>query len=205
MLFYVVRHGQTEFNKLGLYQGRKDIPLNDTGIEQAKEAAVHLKNILGKRKIDVILVSPLRRAIQTAEPISEVTNVTPIICNGIVERSFGNLEGEKPRQDLTNRMMLDFKQNCSSENIEPIQDLFKRVYTTMDEIVDKYAKKEQDNGKELNIVLVTHGAVTIALECYFNGEPDEMDYDTLECLAMKNAEVRIYDYKKNKRRVEEEK
>ena len=128
------------------------------------------------------------------------------MCEGIIERSFGNLEGEKPREDLTNRIMLDFEQNCSKENIEPIQEFFTRVYTTMDKIVKKYAKKEQENCRDLNIVLVTHGAVTIALECYFKGKPNVMNYDTLECLAMKNAEIRVYEYKKNnKRKFEEEK
>ena len=63
MKIYVVRHGQTDWNVAGKCQGRTDIELNNTGIEQAKNTKEQLKNY----NIDLIICSPLKRAIKTAE------------------------------------------------------------------------------------------------------------------------------------------
>jgi len=64
--FLCLRHGVTEWNQQGLFQGRTDIPLNDEGVSQAREAALHLRNL----RLDHIVASPLRRAVQTAEIVS---------------------------------------------------------------------------------------------------------------------------------------
>lgn len=192
MNFYVIRHGQTDYNRLNIYQGQKDIPLNDTGINQAREMTIKLKEIVSEKNINAIIVSPLKRAIQTAEMISNFFNIKLIICDGIKERSFGNLEGREKNPKLTNEMMLDYEKNYCLENIEPIRHLFKRVYETLDSIVEKYAKIEKESGKEVNIVIVTHGAVTIAIDCYFNGKPKVMNYNTLEPKVLKNAQIKVY-------------
>ena len=105
MNFYVIRHGQTDYNRLNIYQGQKDIPLNDTGINQAREMTIKLKEIVSEKNINAIIVSPLKRAIQTAEMISNFFNIKLIICDGIKERSFGNLEGREKNPKLTNEMM----------------------------------------------------------------------------------------------------
>lgn len=193
MKFYVVRHGQTDYNKLGVYQGQKDIPLNDVGIEQAIDMSRHLKEIVGENEISAIIVSPLTRAKQTAEPVSRIFGIEIEICDDIKERGFGNLEGQKPTPRLTNQMMLNYNKNCKDENIEPIQSFFNRVYTAMDKIVDRFSKIEKETGKEQNIVLVTHAAVTIVLNCYFNGKPEKLCYETLEPLVIKNAEIKVYE------------
>ena len=57
MKIYVIRHGQTDWNVAGKCQGRTDIELNETGIEQAKQAKEQLKNY----NIDQIICSPLKR------------------------------------------------------------------------------------------------------------------------------------------------
>ena len=67
MKLYVIRHGQTDWNVAGKCQGRTDIELNSTGIEQAKKAKTQLKDY----KIDLIICSPLKRARKTAEIINE--------------------------------------------------------------------------------------------------------------------------------------
>ena len=79
MSIYVVRHGQTDYNVKKLYQGRKDIPLNEIGKKQAMEMAEKFRDI----KIDKIFVSPLTRAKQTAECISKITGVLPEIEDGL--------------------------------------------------------------------------------------------------------------------------
>ena len=177
MNIYVIRHGQTDYNVKNVYQGQRDIPLNNVGIKQAEEIANKFKDI----KVDMILVSPLIRAKQTAEYISKVTGVPINIQECLIERSFGDMEGHPNREDCNIGMLLDYDKNYDIYNVEPIQTLFKRVYSYMDEIIENFKSK--------NIVLVTHAGVAQAIECYFNGLPKDKDIGKL---ALKNGEVRRY-------------
>ena len=177
MKIYVVRHGQTDYNINGLFQGRKDIPLNSVGIKQAEETAQKFKNI----PVDIILVSPLTRAKETAKYISNVTGVKPIIEQDLIERNFGDMEGKPNREDCNIKMLLDYEKNYNICNVEPIQSLFKRVSDCLDKIIDKYMGK--------NVVLVTHGGVAQAIDIYFHGFPESKD---LQSIALKNCEVREY-------------
>lgn len=177
MKIYVVRHGQTDYNINGLFQGRKDIPLNSVGIKQAEETAQKFKNI----PVDIILVSPLTRAKETAKYISNVTGIKPVIEQDLIERNFGDMEGKPNRKDCNIKMLLDYEKNYNICNVEPIQSLFKRVSDCLDKIIDKYMGK--------NVVLVTHGGVAQAIDIYFHGFPENKD---LQSIALKNCEVREY-------------
>lgn len=85
---FLVRHGETEWNATGKFQGCTDINLSDTGIIQAKYAKSRLKN-----KFDVIYASPLKRAMQTAQIISEDSGIKPVISKDLREINFGKWEG----------------------------------------------------------------------------------------------------------------
>lgn len=85
---YLIRHGETEWNKIGRFQGSSDIALSDKGIKQAQQAAKVLKG-----KLDYIYTSPLSRAKQTAEIIAEANHITVQIENDIREINFGVWEG----------------------------------------------------------------------------------------------------------------
>jgi probable phosphoglycerate mutase len=61
--FYFLRHGQTDWNREGRYQGTSNVPLNATGIAQARAAA----ELLARVKVDRIIASPLFRALKTAD------------------------------------------------------------------------------------------------------------------------------------------
>ncbi|MCJ8275840.1 MAG: histidine phosphatase family protein [Bdellovibrionales bacterium] len=65
--FYLIRHGQTDWNKKRIYQGANDIPLNATGEEQARSIIDQVKKIDG----ETFCVSPLKRAFRTAEIINK--------------------------------------------------------------------------------------------------------------------------------------
>ena len=86
MKLYVIRRGQTDWNVAGKCQGRTDIELNSTGIEQAKKAKTQLKDY----KIDLIICSPLKRARKTAEIINEAIDCKIISDERIIERNCGN-------------------------------------------------------------------------------------------------------------------
>jgi broad specificity phosphatase PhoE len=89
MNIYLVRHGETEWNKEGVFRGRKDIPLNDRGRRQAERAGAFFSGT----RIDAVYSSPLSRARETALPIGEATArpVTPL--EGLNDMCFGPWEG----------------------------------------------------------------------------------------------------------------
>ena len=85
---YLVRHGETEWNKLGKFQGCIDINLSDEGVLQAATVKEALRD-----KFDFMYVSPLKRAVQTATIICEDTNIKPDIEDDLREINFGKWEG----------------------------------------------------------------------------------------------------------------
>jgi probable phosphoglycerate mutase len=86
----LVRHGETEWNRLGRVQGRTDIPLNETGREQARAAA---QRLTGER-FHAVVASPLSRAAETARIIAEGLGIGPVeLVDDLVERNYGEAEG----------------------------------------------------------------------------------------------------------------
>ena len=177
MNIYVIRHGQTDYNVKRIFQGQTDIPLNETGKQQAQEMAEKFKNL----KINNILASPLSRAYQTANYISKVTGISVEIEEGLKERFFGQMEGQTNKDDCNIEMLLDYQKNYDLYDVEPVQSFFQRVGDSLSSIIEKYKGK--------NIVLVTHAGVTQAIDFYFNGMPENNE---IERLTLKNCEIREY-------------
>jgi uncharacterized phosphatase len=99
MIVAFIRHGQTDWNREGLLQGSSDIPLNDTGRAQARDALMTLRS----RPWDVVVSSPLRRARETAAIIAEGLGVElGAAYDGLAERDYGDLEGT-PSADAIDR------------------------------------------------------------------------------------------------------
>jgi len=89
MRIYLVRHGETEWNREGVFRGRKDFPLNETGREQAAKTGQYFAG----RDISRIYSSPLIRAIETADPICAGAGRTPHVMEEFTDMSFGVWEG----------------------------------------------------------------------------------------------------------------
>jgi len=170
-MIYIVRHGQTEYNVVGRYGGRIDVPLNENGINQAYELRDILKNI----KFDYVFSSPLKRALETAE----------IICNNdiikddrLIERNNGDLEG-KLKTEIDE--FPDFNDpNETRYNIENIVDFRNRIYDFFNEIKNQYRGKD--------VLVVTHAGVGIYARCFFEGEPQDnnyMNYKMANCDVLK--------------------
>ena len=178
-MLFITRHGETDWNLYGKVQGKADILLNNRGIEQAKETM----SILKEESIDFIICSPLKRAIQTAEIINAEKNVPIIFEERISERDFGEFEGMS-KNDFDFQAFWNYEKNVTYEKAENIKVFFNRIFLFLEDIKKKY--------KDKNILLVTHGGVSIAVNSFFNGIPQNG-----ECLPLciKNCEVKIFSFK----------
>ena len=87
--FYFLRHGETDWNAGGRFQGYSDIPLNPYGLAQAHEAA----RVIANCTVELIVASPLIRALTTAAIVAEAIGKPLHIDSELKERHFGDLEG----------------------------------------------------------------------------------------------------------------
>lgn len=142
-----LRHGQTDWNIISITQGREDIPLNETGINQAKEASGDLAIALEKTgfKFNKIYTSPLSRASDTAKMISSAIGNVPIVVDErLIERDFGNLSGMY--YDKNSPTVL---RDTEDPTVETRKSLIDRVNSLISEV-----------NKNENVLFVTHGAIT---------------------------------------------
>lgn len=96
---FVVRHGETEWNTLGLLQGSTDIALSDVGREQARRMASALAERVSP---DATLVSsPLSRAHDTGLALGSVLGLPVAVDARLIERAYGEWEGITPEARLT--------------------------------------------------------------------------------------------------------
>ena len=147
-----IRHGETAWNVDSRLQGHLDIPLNDVGLWQARQAALALAD----EPIDAIYSSDLQRAWVTARAIAETTQAPLTAHQGLRERSFGVLQGhtfeeleaKEPEQAYRWRKR---DPAFAPEGGESLIALRERITATT------YALVAQHVGGQ--IVLVAHGGV----------------------------------------------
>lgn len=97
LTLYLIRHGETDWNREARYQGQRDIPLNDTGRAQARRHGGVLKALMPSIAEFDFVASPLQRAIETMRLIRETLGLDPNgfrIAPDIAELSYGHWEGE---------------------------------------------------------------------------------------------------------------
>jgi broad specificity phosphatase PhoE len=85
----LARHGETDWNRDGVFQGHADPPLNDTGRAQARELAGRLAGV----HVDVVYASDLRRAFQTAEIVAAAKGLEVVPDPGLREVDVGSWSG----------------------------------------------------------------------------------------------------------------
>ncbi len=171
---FIVRHGETDWNKEGKIQGSTDTELNNTGKKQAQQMA----KILNIKSIDLVISSPLKRAYKTAQIISK--NDKPIITEfDLREREFGSIEGSS-YEDLK---LHYYKLNGGKTSENEKFDLFKS-FELFDDVETKDSVKHRakkavsryvENNKGKNLLFVTHGAVIKTLLYSFLSIPEDID------------------------------
>ena len=154
-MIYIIRHGQTEKNRANVLQGRSDIPLNDSGRQQAEK--VKDQFIKAGIHFDLVYTSPLIRAVQTAAIIAE--GIPQLKDDRLIEMDYGPYEG----MDLANpapevlEFFRDFVHNPAPNGMEPLQAIVFRLGSFLEEIREEAAEK--------NILISTHAiAMKGALE-----------------------------------------
>ena len=139
--FFFLRHGETAWNKDRLAQGQTDIPLNQTGRDQAEKT----RPVLDGHGAVRIFTSPLKRAAETAEIVNRTLKLPIEHHSGLMERYFGPLEG-KPWAS-------GFVESEPGGDAE-VRSLFKeRVLTTLVELLERPGP----------LLIVSHGGVFLIL------------------------------------------
>ncbi len=140
---YFVRHGLSVMNETGFFSGRTETDLTEIGVDQAIRTGKELQNY----DIDLIISSPLKRTIHTAEIIASEINYSPAnikINELFIERDFGPLEGEAYIPNLGDH-----------PGVETMEHIIKRAAKALE-----YLEKQTSFD---NILVVSHGAMGRAL------------------------------------------
>ena len=139
MPLIVLRHGRTEANAAGLLQGRLDLPLDEVGREQAAAAAAAIG------PVDLVISSPLQRAVQTAEAFGRPVAIEPRWA----ELDYGELDGVAVR-DVPAEMWQQWRTDPDFRppGGETIGELDARVRSACEDLVDEAAA--------LRVLVTTH-------------------------------------------------
>lgn len=171
MKLVVVRHGETEENKKGIIQGHKPGRLSKKGKKQVNEVA----NKLTKERFDAIYSSDLDRCVETAKPIKEYHNSTPLYFDvAIRELSFGRLEGFPILlANLGKKIGAAF--NLKAPGGESWKDLQERTRIFLNKLYKKYPEGQ--------ILIITHGGPMRAMHVLLRGAKvqDVINEDVVNC------------------------
>ena len=116
--FYYVRHGETDWNRCGLMQGKVDTPLNETGRRQAERAAELLAGV----PLATICSSPLQRALETARIIKAGRDCPIEVFDGLQECGFGPFEGQRKAD-----WYQDWLAGAAFDGVEPLDRFIVRA------------------------------------------------------------------------------
>jgi probable phosphoglycerate mutase len=152
--FCYLRHGETDWNAKGWSQGNTDIPLNPTGIAQARAVASLLRN----RGITSILASPLSRARVTAEIVAEALELPVTLDDGLREVRFGVQEGQPMAAWFADWVA----GHVTPEGAESFPDLRARAVDAANRALTRPPV----------VLLVAHGALFRALRAAMGVEPN---------------------------------
>ncbi len=166
MHLVLIRHGQTEWNAIGRWQGQADPPLNDTGRMQAQQTALELRS----QHLDALFSSDLRRARETAEIIADVLSLEVQLEPRLCEVNLGDWQGLysdeiRARWPEQMRLWLESPLTARPPNGESVHELDARVLAAVHDIAARYADKRVGIvAHELPIAIITIHAAGIPLE-----------------------------------------
>lgn len=174
MKLYVARHGETGWNALNKVCGRTDVSLTELGVKQAEALADRVEGL----GIDLIISSPMARALDTARPAALRLGLPILTDDRLIEQNYGIFEGVD-RQDpgfLQNKRQFAFRYPGG----ESMMDVAHRVYGLLEELKGKYSDRR--------VLLVCHGGICRLIRTYF----EDMTNEEFFLYSEENANVREY-------------
>ncbi len=185
----LIRHGQSEWNKLNLFTGFKNIELSEQGIDEANKAGQNFKNL--NIKFDIVFTSELKRAQETAKIIlknldqwdhlyGEGKIITDINLN---ERDYGDLTGLNKKETADKfgeEQVHKWRRGYSDQppNGESLEDVVRRVKIYFEESINPAIQSADNN----NILIAAHGnslrALLIVMNIY-----DSSNINSVELLT----------------------
>lgn len=166
MNLYLVRHGETEWNREGRAQGRADVPLNDAGIAQSQALA----STFGSMDIAAVMSSSSRRAVRTAEAIATPHGLDVISEDDLLELNFGGLDGA-PLRDMR-EMFPDFFEHWTRDPAtaqfpdggETLLQLQDRTWAVVESVARSHEAQD-------NVIIVSHAFALYSIMCRALGMP----------------------------------
>ena len=179
----LIRHGQSEWNKLNLFTGFKNIELSEQGIEEANKAGQNFKNL--DIKFNIVFTSELKRAQETAKIILQnlgqwdfLNNDGKIISNiNLNERDYGDLTGlnkKETAEKFGEEQVHKWRRGYSDQppNGESLEDVVRRVTKYFEEVIKPAIQSDEND----NILIAAHGnslrALLIVMNIY---EPNNIN------------------------------
>lgn len=175
MRLYLIRHGETEYNKTGIVQGYTDVPLNETGMDQIDRLA---RRIAAETTLDRIYASDLHRTVMSADILAAETGA-PVTYNALFrERDPGDLTNKT--YDEAEGFFTDL--DYAPPNGETVPVFMDRVRRAMAWLLDR------EGATGHYVALVTHGMFCRAFYHVCLGR------DPMEIPAWRNACLTVADY-----------
>jgi broad specificity phosphatase PhoE len=155
---YLIRHGRTDLNARGLLRGRIDPPLDEVGRAEADRLAA----LFAATMLDVVLTSPLQRAVQTATPLVASTNAPLEPVTAFVDRDYGPWNG-RPKAEVEHRYgSLD-----NAPGVEARPALERRVLAGLQTAAQQHAGRA--------FAIVAHDAVNRVLLARVDGRLGDLE------------------------------
>ncbi|MDR1915261.1 MAG: histidine phosphatase family protein [Synergistaceae bacterium] len=166
MRLFIVRHGETQWNIEGRFQGQQDTDLNERGMAQGDRVASYLSG----HKFDAVTSSPLKRALVTGKKIAAACGVKQFdVLPGLTEINHGDWEGLLSTEvSVRWPRIIDMWHRSPHTVIMPGDDgeSLRSVQIRAVSAIDEISKKYQGD-----VCVAAHDAVIKVLLCYFLNTP----------------------------------
>ena len=171
MKIYIMRHGETAWNAANRILGSTDMPLNEKGRAQAREAAERMKDI----RFDVIYTSCLKRSMETGYAVGALQDCPVIHEPCLNEHDFGDFEGK----DRCSEFYQSEKRKCFKRypGGESFLDVAARVYPFIKSLLS------DPDMQDKTVLITSHGGICRVITSYFR----DMENEEFVSFAMPNC------------------
>lgn len=161
-IYWLIRHGETEWNRQQVFRGRIDVELNQLGLKQAELLGEHFCQY----RVDAVYSSPLKRALETARAIAGPHGLEVQVTDGLVDIDYGRWQGlsweEVERTyPVLYRRWEETPHLVQMPDGESLEEVRRRAYAALLEILFRH--------QDQNVAIVSHRVVNKVLICALLG------------------------------------